>query len=219
MTYVSTRQPSRCRRGRRRSGTTRRAPLGLALLAAILAACGGEAAPAAEPATAAEAAAEAAVDEPTTDEVTTDEVTAEDATSDIESSADETDHDTQDDADGAGAVGTATVDGVTYALDRTWRCEPVEVAGFTYDLELQAFGSHEGDRIQLDVYLGGVLDVDVSWAGPEGIFGGPDPDAASADWADGRVTGTAVIQDAWEGEDHVEISFDVEVPDETDACR
>ncbi|MGY6498115.1 MAG: hypothetical protein ACXIUP_07790, partial [Microcella sp.] len=89
------------------------------------------------------------------------------------------------------------------------------------ELELQGIGvSDEGERVQIDVYvetIAGQPFDDVSWAGPEGIWGGPD-DAQITLGAD-RVSGSATLVDALTQEGALAIEFDLEVPDELIECR
>lgn len=133
-----------------------------------------------------------------------------------------------------GDAGTATVDGATYGFDRALRCDPdsVGVPGLEREIEAQFLG----DGVQLDVYvesINGMPMHQVSWAGPEGIFGasftqigdswmgeGDDIYQDSPVVVDGdRATGSVVLYDAMTMEDTIELDFDVTIPSETFACR
>ncbi len=199
----------------------------LAIVAALalgLAACGAdETDEAAERAETTAPAEEEAVeadesgDEGALEADATDDAPAEDAAQEDTEPTEEAEAETEADAGGdepAEELGTATVEGEVYAITELIRCEPEEIAGFEYDLELIGRGE---DGVQIDVYLGGVLDTDVSWNGPEGVFGGP-TDAAS-DWEDDRVSGSATLVDAFEGDESLSITFDLHVPEDETACR
>lgn len=141
----------------------------------------------------------------------------------------ETDGETQEEANAAEetpghgeARGVVTVDGITYEITEVRACEPLDDGTVERELELQGLGDFEGDRLQIDVYVQTVAGMpfdDVSWAGPEGIFGGPDD--ADVTVADGgaSVSGTATLHDAATHTETVQVEFDLEVPDEEVACR
>jgi len=141
----------------------------------------------------------------------------------------EADGELQDETDGAGgdpehgdARGVVTVDGIRYEITEVRACEPLDDGTVERELELQGLGDFEGDRLQLDVYVQTVAGMpfdDVSWHGPEGIFGGPDD--ADVIVADGgaSVSGTATLHDAATQTETVQVEFDLEVPDEELACR
>jgi hypothetical protein len=179
-------------------------------------------------------------DDVTTDDATetapaaTDEHDDHDDTEPADDDADDTSDGTEDttevdeatDADeeatedlATGELGTVTVDGTSYVVERVIVCDPDEDAGFDRDLELQAIGDADGARTQLDVVLGGILPVDVSWAGPEGIFGMGEAGTAAADHDGDQLTGTASLEDPFGEGETVELTFDVVVPDDTTSCR
>lgn len=121
-----------------------------------------------------------------------------------------------------GAEGTVVVDGTEYEITRLRNCDPLDDGTVERELELQGLGEVDGERVQIDIYvqtLNGVPLNDVSWAGPEGIFGG-DADAAVEIAADGSsVTGSATLLDAMTHTETVDIEFDLAIPSETIACR
>lgn len=118
--------------------------------------------------------------------------------------------------------GVVIVDGVSYTITEVQKCEPYADDVVDRELELQGFGEHDGERLQIDVYietLAGIPYNDVSWMGPEGVYGGPDDANIMLDAAGTSVRGNAVIYDALTLESTVTIEFDLEVPEETYACR
>ena len=120
------------------------------------------------------------------------------------------------------AQGQVTVDGVSYSLDSVHACDPLNDGLVERELELQGTGTHEGDRLQVDVYVqtvGGQPMNDVAWAGPEGIFGDPRDLDLSVDDAAARVSGTATLHDAMTQVETINIEFDVRIPSDTVACR
>ena len=125
-----------------------------------------------------------------------------------------------DPTDTTETLGTVVVDGVEYDITEVRNCEPLSDGTVERELELQGFGTHDdGERVQIDVYiqtLAGVPYDDVSWNGPEGVFGGPD-DADIALINDGAiVTGSATLVDAMNQTETIGIGFTLEV---TVACR
>lgn len=206
-----------------------------ALLAAalLLSACGDE-----DAATTDAATTDAASDATAAEDATDAEDTAADATEDPDTTeapdaADDEDTTAPDDtaeADGpeanddegaaAGPSGTVTVDGASYTVDELRRCEPLDDATIERELELQAIGDHEGERVQIDVYvqtLAGTPFDDVSWSGPEGVFGGPDD--AAVEIAGDQVSGTATLVDAMSQTETVSIEFVLPLPADEIACR
>ena len=119
------------------------------------------------------------------------------------------------------ARGTVTAGGTSYVITELRNCEPFEIEGIDVELELQGLGqSDTGEGVQIDVYIqdiGGAPFNDVSWSGPEGVFGGPD--GADVQLADGRVSGSATLVDSLEQVELLDIQFDLEVPDDLIACR
>lgn len=118
--------------------------------------------------------------------------------------------------------GVVIVDGVSYDITDVQNCEPYADDIVDRQLELQGFGEHDGERLQIDVYietLAGMPVNDVSWMGPEGVFGGPEDANVMLDSSGTSVRGNAVLFDSLTMEDTVSIEFDLEVPDDTYACR
>ena len=118
--------------------------------------------------------------------------------------------------------GVVIVDGVSYDITDVQNCEPYADDIVDRQLELQGFGEHDGERLQIDVYietLAGMPFNDVSWMGPEGVFGGPEDANVMLDSSGTSVRGNAVLFDSLTMEDTVSIEFDLEVPDDTYACR
>lgn len=111
---------------------------------------------------------------------------------------------------------------ITYSITELRNCEPLNDGTIERELELQGFGEHEGERIQIDVYkqmVAGGAANEVSWSGPEGVFGSSDiaqitwgPDGAS-------VLGSSELVDSMTQTERLMISFDLQVPTETVACR
>lgn len=118
--------------------------------------------------------------------------------------------------------GVVIVDGVSYDITDVQNCEPYADDIVDRQLELQGFGEHDGERLQIDVYietLAGMPVNDVSWMGPEGVFGGPEDANVMLDSSGTSVRGNAVLFDSLTMEDTVSIEFDLEIPDDTYACR
>ncbi|UFU03750.1 hypothetical protein LQF12_03835 [Ruania suaedae] len=118
------------------------------------------------------------------------------------------------------AAGTVSVDGVEYEITELRNCEPLQDGAVDRELELQGFGEHEGERTQVDVYvqeLAGTPYDDVSWSGPEGVYGGPQDAVVELDAT--SVRGTATLMDSLTQTETVSIEFELEVPAETIACR
>lgn len=187
-----------------------------ALLALVLtlAACGADNADESAPEVASpEVEAEAAAaPEPDLSEDAEDggEEPAEDATADEDATAE------------GGGMGSVTVDGQTYEVTELRNCEPLDDGTIERSLELQGIGTLDGERFQIDVYqeaIAGVPFDDVSWSGPEGVFGGPEDAQIALDEEGERVSGTATLLDAMTQTDTLDIEFDLEVPAETIPCR
>lgn len=129
-----------------------------------------------------------------------------------------------DEPEPAAAIGVVIVDGLSYEVTETTRCEPYEDGVIERKLELQGFGEHDGARFQIDVYLetiGGAPHDNVSWAGPEGVFGMGETGEANValDAGETSVRGVATLYDSLTFEDSVLVEFDLPVPPETFACR
>lgn len=128
---------------------------------------------------------------------------------------------------GGEVLGVVVVDGTSYDMDEVRRCEPLEDDPFETELELQARGTVPAgqgfggeDYVQIDVYVrstGGVSLNEVSWAGPEGVFGGP-PDPV-IDIEGDEVTGSATPVEAMTQEGSVDVEFTLPVPAELLDCR
>lgn len=130
----------------------------------------------------------------------------------------------EDDADAQAATvrGTVTVDGTRYEITELRNCDPYQDDMVDTELELQGLGEHDGERVQIDVYVqtiaGTPLD-DVSWSGPEGVFGGPEDADVTLDAGGTSVSGAATLLDALTQTETVDIEFDLDVPAGTIACR
>jgi len=117
-------------------------------------------------------------------------------------------------------LGWVDVDGVEYEITELRNCEPLNDGTIERELELQGFGEVDGDRVQIDVYvgtIGGAPFDDVAWNGPEGVFG--DPGQADVTLDANRVAGSATLVDSLTQTETVAIEFDLEVPTELVACR
>ncbi|QOR71582.1 hypothetical protein IM660_04635 [Ruania alkalisoli] len=126
--------------------------------------------------------------------------------------------------DAAGAVlGLVTVDDVQYEITELRNCEPLQQEMVERQLELQGLGEHDGERIQIDVYIEEIAGApynDVAWSGPEGVFGAPESvDEVTLDAGGTSVRGVATLQDALTQSETVTVDFDLPVPAETIACR
>lgn len=111
---------------------------------------------------------------------------------------------------------------ITYSITELRNCEPMNDGTIERELELQGFGQHEGERIQIDVYkqmVAGSAGNEVSWSGPEGVFGSSD--VAGITWGpdDASVLGSSELVDSMTQTERLMISFDLQVPTETVACR
>lgn len=125
-------------------------------------------------------------------------------------------------------VGTFTVNNQEYQLHEVRRCIPSEAEGVERELELQARGSlaewsdyGSDDWVQADIYvqeIAGQKYDDVSWSGPEGVFGST-VDPAEVAFSGALVVGRATLVDGLTQEDTVVVSFTVEVPAEEVDCR
>ncbi|MDN4480902.1 hypothetical protein [Demequina muriae] len=202
------------------TGTLRPVAAVVALAASglLLAGCSGDAGEAAASdastsPTPAEVASETAVPEPSADPA--DDAGAGDAgEAETEASADT-------------VRGTAVVAGVEYELHDVRRCEPTDVDQVDRELELTARGvmpegeGHDGgDWVQIDVYVQQIAGMDfdqVSWAGPEGVFG--TNDATEVTYSGERVSGTAAMVDGLTQTETLTVAYDIEVPDEIIDCR
>lgn len=124
------------------------------------------------------------------------------------------------DAAPAAVLGTVEAGGVTYEITQVRRCDPLQTDMVDRELEVQGLGEQDGQRVQIDVYVqqiaGTQLD-DVSWAGPEGIFGSPEDAQVVFDGS--TVSGSATLRDAHEHVETLAVSFELEVPDEILQCR
>lgn len=165
----------------------------------------------------------ATTEEPDTGDDAADDQGADDDADEVAPDApDEVEEDGTEDASTT-ATGTATVGGTEYAIGDLRRCEPLEDDMIEVELELQGFGeSADGERVQIDVYvqtIGGTPLDDVSWAGPEGIFGNNSTDGADVTFTGDQVSGTATMVDALSQTEELDITFDLPVPAELIACR
>ena len=121
------------------------------------------------------------------------------------------------------ALGTVRINQLTtYAITELRNCEPLKNGTIERELELQGFGEHNGEPIQIDVYrqkVAGSAANSVSWSGPEGVFGSSD--VARITWApeDANVLGSSELIDSLTQTEKILIGFDLQVPAETVACR
>ena len=128
-----------------------------------------------------------------------------------------------EDAETGEALGTVRVnDFTTYTITELRNCEPLSDGTIERELELQGFGEHEGDRVQIDVYkqmVGGSAGNEISWSGPEGVFGSSG--VAQITWGpdSANVLGSSTMVDAQTQEEKIKVAFDLQVPDETVDCR
>lgn len=128
-----------------------------------------------------------------------------------------------DDVAPSDALGAVRInDSRSYAITELRNCEPLSDGTVERELELQGFGQHEGVRIQIDVYkqtVAGVASNDVSWSGPEGVFGSSD--GATITWGsdDSHVLGSSMLVDGLNQTEKIMIDFELQVPAETVACR
>jgi len=109
---------------------------------------------------------------------------------------------------------------VTYEITEVRRCDPLVMDMLERELEVQGMGDHEDERVQIDVYVqevGGTRLDEVSWTGPEGVFGGPEDARVTFDGS--RVSGSATLVDGLTQEQTLPVSFDLEVPAEILSCR
>ncbi|WP_110588301.1 hypothetical protein [Microbacterium suaedae] len=135
----------------------------------------------------------------------------------------ETGDDSPEDADFGEVLGVVKInDFTTYAITELRNCEPLNDGTIERELELQGFGEHEGTPIQIDVYkqmVAGSAGNEVSWSGPEGVFGSSD--IASITWAGegDNVLGSSTLVDGATQSEKIMVGFDLQVPAETVACR
>lgn len=121
------------------------------------------------------------------------------------------------------ALGTVRInDSITYTITQLRKCDPYDDEFIERELELQGFGEHDGERVQVDVYIETIAGApfhDVSWAGPEGAFGSDGE--ANITWGadESNVLGSATLVDAWTQEEQLQLDFDLGVPAETATCR
>lgn len=138
-------------------------------------------------------------------------------------SPDVTTPDGETDAEPASVLGTVRInDFTTYAITELRNCEPLNDGTIERELELQGFGEHEGERIQIDVYkqmIAGSAGNEVSWSGPEGVFGSSE--VASITWGPGdtNVLGSSEMVDSMTQTERLMVGFDLQVPPDTVACR
>ncbi|PFG20100.1 hypothetical protein [Serinibacter salmoneus] len=127
------------------------------------------------------------------------------------------------DGERASIMGTVRVnDLTTYAITEVRNCEPLNDGTIERELELQGFGEHDGERIQIDVYkqmVAGSAGNEVSWSGPEGVFGSSG--VANITWGSGdaNVLGSSEMVDSMTQTERLMIGFDLQVPVETVPCR
>lgn len=119
--------------------------------------------------------------------------------------------------------GTVTAGGTAYVLTEVVRCEPLVNPAVDTTLELQGRGtSSDGERIQLDVEvrtIGGAESNEVSWSGPEGVFGMGEQTSTTVNQTDNRASGSVTLVDALTFEGSIQVDYDIEVPATTQNCR
>lgn len=226
------------RRPPTRSSQRLRLAAGGITLALVLAACGDDAtdAPAEEPVVEESESeseptddAEAVEPDPDDADATTDDEAADGGTAtDGEASAaddadGEPDADGGDDAvSGGGTViadATLVVEGVAYEVTGLRRCQEDGAFFGEVDLEYQVFAEGPDGSGQLDLFIDEFLDQ-VSWAGPEGVYGNVENEV-DAGFAGDRAASTVTLQDARTAEGEFEVVYDLPVLPESDAvaCR
>lgn len=128
-----------------------------------------------------------------------------------------------EDVDAGEVLGTVRInDLTTYTITELRNCEPLDDGTIDRELELQGFGQHEGDRVQIDVYkqmVAGSAGNEVSWSGPEGVFGSSG--VAQITWGpdEANVLGSSTMVDGLTQTERIRVAFDMQVPAETVACR
>lgn len=126
------------------------------------------------------------------------------------------------------ALGAVRVnEAVTYSITELRKCEPLDGDMIESELELQGLGEHDGERIQIDIYLetiAGTPHNHFSWNGPEGVFGSDPLDGSDSDagitWGpdNASVLGSGTLFDSLTGEEQIFVDFDLQVPTEAVAC-
>ncbi|UFU07340.1 hypothetical protein [Ruania halotolerans] len=150
------------------------------------------------------------------------QVSAEDDSAEVEPAEEEPAEEAEDQSSSGAVLGIVTVDDVQYEITELRNCEPLQQEMVERELELQGFGEHDGERVQIDVYieeLAGVPYNDVAWAGPEGVYGSPDGAEVTLDAGGASVRGVATLKDAMTQTETVRVDFDLDVPADTIACR
>ncbi len=125
-------------------------------------------------------------------------------------------------------MGTFTVNNQEYQLHEVRRCIPTDAEGVERELELQARGSlaewsdyGSDDWVQADIYvqeIAGERYDDVSWSGPEGVFGSS-VEPAEVAYSGTMVVGRGTLVDGLTQEETVVVSFMIDVPTEEVDCR
>ena len=140
-------------------------------------------------------------------------------------------------APASGDAGTFTVDGVTYGLHEAMQCDPsyFDVDMVERLLDTQYVGRSDEGSVIIHIAhseLAGNPNWDVSYNGPEGVFGShlselggqwmgeqDDTYAEPPVTVEGNnITGAATLYDPMTMEDSVEVSFDVTFPDQMINC-
>lgn len=124
----------------------------------------------------------------------------------------------QGDAPASGEFGTITIDGDEYGVTTLNRCIPFSKSDD--DLDLQALGG--GVKINLYAVGGTINDVSVDGSTVTSEYGsiafGSDPVIHDQSVDGDRTTGSATLGDSTGGPTTVEVSWDVEIPDEVRDC-
>lgn len=137
----------------------------------------------------------------------------------------------------SGDAGTFTVDGVTYQLHEAINCEPddlgIEIREPILDTQYVGRSDDSGVLVHISqVEIAGNPAWDVSYSGPEGVFGSHlsemggewvgEGDSTYSDApvdVDGNtITGAVTLYDSMTMEDTVETEFEVTFPSQTTAC-
>lgn len=116
-----------------------------------------------------------------------------------------------------GEFGSFTVEGTEFAVTGLNRCEPFSDEPGNIDLQALAAGA----ILNLPVN-GDALDISVQGSAIEDAFGSISfavGDAPAEFSVDGdRITGTAILEDALDSGETVDVAFDVQVPEEINEC-
>ncbi len=157
--------------------------------------------------------------------------------SDTDDPGDDTGSDDPPESDSPGAAGTVVVDGVSYAMDESFRCDPdIGVDMAERELDVQFLGSSSEGNITVHFSVGQIgsnPNQDFSYNGPEGVYGafysplggdqwmgeGDDTYDSEPFTVEGNsITGGGLLFDAMTMEDSIEVEVDLTFPDEIQSC-